>query len=89
MSPSALDDVAWFPKRDRRAILDAVEEQLSFQPDVVTRNRKQLRPNQVAEWELRVDTFRVFHDVIVSRRLVEIKVIGLKRGNKLLVRGQG
>jgi hypothetical protein len=45
LSPSALDDVAWFSKRERRAVLDAIEDQLSNQPDVVTRNRKRLLTN--------------------------------------------
>lgn len=88
LSPLAFDDIAWFPKRERRALLDAIVEQLSHQPDVETRNRKQLRPNRVAEWELRIGRYRVFYDVAVSQRLVEIKLVGLKQGNRLLIRGQ-
>ena len=88
LSPSALDDVAWFSKRERRAVLDAIEDQLSNQPDVVTRSRKRLRPNRVAEWELRSGAYRVFYDVTGTQRLVEIKMVGLKAGSKLLIRGQ-
>ena len=88
LSPSAFDDIAWFPRREREIILDAIEEQLSHQPYVETRNRKQLRPNRVAEWELRVGKYRVFYDVTISPRLVEVKMVGLKRGNRLLIRGQ-
>lgn len=88
LSPSAFDDIAWFSKRERRVILDAIAEQLSHQPDVETRNRKRLRPNRAAEWELRINRYRVFYDVTVSQRLVEIKLVGLKQGNRLLIRGQ-
>jgi len=87
-SPSALDDIAWFSKRERVIIFDAVEDQLSYQPDVTTRNRKRLRPNQVAEWELRASNYRIFYDVTVSQQLVEIKMVGWKDGARLLVRDQ-
>jgi hypothetical protein len=47
-----------------------------------------LRPNQVAEWELRIDEHRVFYDVDVAASVVAIKVVGRKDGNTLFVRGQ-
>jgi len=42
---------------------EALEEQLSHEPNRETRNRKRLRPNQTAEWVIRVDRFRVFYDI--------------------------
>lgn len=87
-TPSTLDDVQWFRKHDRKIVLDKIEEQLGNQPNVITRNRKKLRPNQVATWELRIGKFRVFYDVDIDRDAVEVKMVGYKEGNKLFVRGK-
>lgn len=87
-TPSALDDIAWFRVPQRKAILQGIEEQLAHEPGVETRNRKRLRPNSVAEWELRVGEFRVFYDVDTGQNTVEIKTAGIKEGNVLRVRGK-
>lgn len=47
-----------------------------------------MRPNETAEWELRVARYRVFYDVDTVMRVVSIEVIGLKIGNLLYVRGK-
>lgn len=47
-----------------------------------------MRPNPVAEWELRLGDYRVLYDVDESSRRVTIQVIGEKRGNQLIVQGQ-
>ncbi len=71
-------------------IRKTIEEQLSFEPDVETRNRKRLRspaPYQ-AVWELRFgrdNRFRVFYDVDVEERDVYILAIGIKKGNRLFI----
>lgn len=85
---SAFDDLAWFRKRDQSIIFDEIEQQLTHQPNIETRNRKRLRPNQTAEWELRISSFRVFYDLNDSILSVEIKMIGHKRGNRIFVRGK-
>ena len=68
--------------------MDGIERQLMYEPGVETRNRKRLRPNRIAEWELRIDDYRVVYDVKANEAGVEIKLVGLKNGNKLLVRGK-
>lgn len=88
-TPSALEDVAWFRKHEQVIIFDAIEEQLMYQPNIQTGNRKMLRPNQVAEWELRLGKFRMFYDVDSISQVVEIKMIGYKEGSHLYVRGKG
>ena len=85
---NALNDIAWFPKRERKIILDRIEGQLSQQPDIETRNRKRLRPNENAEWEQRIERYRVFYDVDPTSNVVEVKVIGYKEGNTLFIRGE-
>ncbi len=85
---SALDDIEWFKKREHNIIFDGIEAQLVYEPNADTRNRKRLRPNQTSEWELRIDKYRVFYDVNQEEQSVEVKVVGLKKGNKVLVRGE-
>jgi len=87
-TPKAELDLEWFRKNEQQEILDAVEAQLEYQPTVETRNRFQLRPNQTAEWELRIGKFRVFYDVDVQVQLVSIEAVGLKIGNRLFFRGE-
>ncbi len=87
-TPKAELDLEWFRKNEQQEILDAVEAQLEYQPTVETRNRFQLRPNQTAEWELRIGKFRVFYDVNVQVQLVSIEAVGLKIGNRLFFRGE-
>lgn len=54
-----------------------------------TRNRKQLRPNPIAPWELRVKNTRVFYDVTVDDPgVISVLAIGIKRGNRLNIEGQ-
>jgi plasmid stabilization system protein ParE len=71
----------------RRAIVAAIQEQLSYEPMIGTRNRKRLRPNPLAPWELRIGKARVFYDVEESAR-VTILAIGTKEGNKLYIEGK-
>ena len=71
------------------AILDAIEQQLQHEPLVETRNRKLLRPNPLAPWELRVGQLRVFYEVPVSDPdVVRILAVGQKKGNILRIAGK-
>ena len=83
----ALEDLQSFRTYEQRQIVQDIETQLSYQPAEQTRNRKQLRPNALAEWELRSDKFRVFYDVEVEAAIVKIEAIGYKEGNQLFIRG--
>jgi mRNA-degrading endonuclease RelE of RelBE toxin-antitoxin system len=73
-------------------IHDAIEEQLLFEPDTETRNRKALDPPAPFEatWEIRFgpgNRFRVFYIVDQDSRAVQIVAIGVKKGNRLIVGG--
>ena len=87
-TPEALEDLRLFKKGERTRIIEALEEQLSHEPNNETRNRKRLRPNQTAEWELRVDRFRVFYDIEELAHLVKVEAVGYKRGSRLFVHGE-
>ncbi|TAK04385.1 type II toxin-antitoxin system RelE/ParE family toxin [bacterium] len=68
--------------RERSTALGAIERQLSHEPLVETRNRKPLRPNPVAPWELRVSNLRVFYEVVPGNPgVVRILAVGKKDGN--------
>jgi hypothetical protein len=67
-----------------------IEEQLRFQPDKETRNRKPLqRPVAFeATWELRFgpeNRFRVFYAVNHARREVQVLAVGAKEGSRLRI----
>ncbi|MBM3241323.1 hypothetical protein FJZ31_34000 [Candidatus Poribacteria bacterium] len=69
--------------------MDSVERQLVHEPLVETRNRKQLRPNPVAPWELRIGDLRVFYEVASDEPdTVRILAVGRKRGDKLYIAGK-
>lgn len=84
----AQDDLSLMRKVDQTQIMRTIEQQLKAEPTVETRNRKRLRPNPIAEWELRVDDHRVFYDIGVESQLVVIKAVGSKVHNQLLIRGR-
>ena len=67
-------------------ILDSVERQLKYQPTVETRNRKPMRPNPLAPWELRIGDLRVYYDVEDDPEpVVYIRAIGIKERNKVRI----
>ncbi|MBI1904307.1 MAG: type II toxin-antitoxin system RelE/ParE family toxin [Planctomycetia bacterium] len=70
-----------------------IEEQLTHEPDVQSRNRKPVRPPAAfqAEWELRFgpnNRFRVFYQIDRENRQVRIVAIGEKDRKRLLVGGE-
>jgi mRNA-degrading endonuclease RelE of RelBE toxin-antitoxin system len=88
ITPEALDDLRRLRKHESKRILDEIERQLTVQPALETHNRKRLRPNQVAEWDLRIDRFRVFYDVDEPTQSTKIVAVGYKRGGRLCIRGE-
>jgi mRNA-degrading endonuclease RelE of RelBE toxin-antitoxin system len=74
-------------------IRENIEEQLLFEPNVETKNRKPLRQPAPfgAEWEIRFgpnNRFRVLYDIDEEKRTVQILAIGEKEGNRLIVGGK-
>jgi len=74
---------------ERSRILDAIARQLAHQPLGETRNRKPLRPNPLAPWELRVGRLRVFYEVTSDEpALVRVLAVGKKEGSVLRIGGK-
>lgn len=92
-TPSAIGHLRDLPARDRSILMDAVDVQLRHQPDLPTRHRKQLQPNPVAPWELRVGDYRVFYDLeradeATPESKVVVLAVGVKAGNRILIGGE-
>ena len=69
--------------------MNAIVLQLTHQPMVATRNRKRLRPNPLAPWELRIGALRVYYEVTEKpERLVTVRAVGVKDRNRLLIGGE-
>lgn len=73
---------------DRNRVLDEIKEQLTVKPDEETLNKKMLRDNPLADWELRVHPFRVFYEVNPANKTVRVLAVGLKQRNKLIIGGE-
>jgi mRNA-degrading endonuclease RelE of RelBE toxin-antitoxin system len=74
-------------------IRDAIQEQLLFEPETETKNRKPLdRPVEFgATWELRFgpdNRFRVLYAFDHERREVQVLAVGIKDRNRLLIGGE-
>jgi mRNA-degrading endonuclease RelE of RelBE toxin-antitoxin system len=88
LTSEALEDLASLRNLDLRRVVDEIEVHLRDEPTRETRKRKRLRPNQLAEWELRVEDFRVFYDVFLEDSVVKVLAVGSKAGNQLFIHGE-
>ena len=87
--PATEEHLVALSTREAGIVLDSVVGQLVHQPTVVTRNRKPLRPNPLAPWELRIGDLRVYYDVQVEPEpVVTIRAVGVKDHNRLRIAGR-
>jgi mRNA-degrading endonuclease RelE of RelBE toxin-antitoxin system len=88
-TPEAVDHLGGLTARQRATALSAAETQLAYEPSVETRNRKPMRANPLAPWELRVGSLRVYYDVVEEpERRVVIHAVGLKQRNRVRIGGE-
>jgi mRNA-degrading endonuclease RelE of RelBE toxin-antitoxin system len=86
---AAVEHLQWFGKKTGRKLLKHALEYLEQDPLATTKNLKTLRPNPVADRELRLfGMYRVLFSVDEDASLVTIILVGEKRGNQLLVMGE-
>ncbi len=75
--------------RQSSRVFDAVDEQLAHQPTMETRNRKPMRPNPLAPWELRVGELRVYYDVEEDpEQRTLILAVGVKVRDRVIIGGE-
>src|SRR5438105_1418740 len=85
----AISHLAWFGKATGRKLLQNARKHLEQDPLAEPKNMKSLRPNPIAQRELRLfGKYRVLFSVDVAEQLVTLILVGEKRGNKLLVSGK-
>jgi mRNA-degrading endonuclease RelE of RelBE toxin-antitoxin system len=92
-NPEVMQHLRAIEAKHHSLIHAAVHEQLLFEPEAETRNRKPLQQPVApgATWELRFgpdNRFRVFCIVDRERREVRILAIGIKNRNRLVVGGE-
>jgi mRNA-degrading endonuclease RelE of RelBE toxin-antitoxin system len=88
-SPEAEDHMRWLATRQQRTVLDTVDRQLLHQPAMETRNRKPMRPNPVAPWELRIGDLRVYYETKDEPEpTVTVLAIGIKEKDQVRIGGE-
>ena len=85
-SPETEDHLRFLTAAQRSLVFSTVESQLAHQPTVETRNRKPMRPNLLATWELRVRNLRVYYKVCTFRDFPTFGHDGSSLGVMLLAR---
>jgi mRNA-degrading endonuclease RelE of RelBE toxin-antitoxin system len=75
--------------RQQRIVLVEIDEQLTHQPTVETRNRKQMRPNPLAPWELRIGNLQVYYDALEEpQQIVIVLAVGVKERDHVRIGGR-
>jgi hypothetical protein len=74
------------PAREQRILEAAILSRLEHQPTTPTKAIKRLRPNPLAEFELRAGGLRALYNVEGDE--VVILIVGRKVGNTLIVEGE-
>ncbi len=86
---SVSEQLRMLTARQRVMIFEAIETQLKHEPLRETRNRKPMRPNPLASWELRVENLRIYYEVTPQQPdVVHILAVGEKRGNRVFIGGK-
>jgi mRNA-degrading endonuclease RelE of RelBE toxin-antitoxin system len=88
-SPEAAEHLRRLTTRRQRTIVDTVDRQLVNQPTMETRNRKSMRSNSVAPWELRIGDLRVYYEVSDEPQpRVTVLAIGVKERDRVRIGGE-
>lgn len=87
-SPAVVGHLRVLTARERTRVLAGVERHLTHEPFLETRNRKQMRPNPVAPWELRLGDLRVYFEIEMEPEpVVAVLAIGKKIRNHVVIGG--
>ena len=86
--PDTREHFRYLTARQRSIVFDSVEEQLVNEPTAEARNRKEMHPNSLASWELRIGDLRVYYDVTEESQTVTVIAVGIKRGNRVFIGGE-
>ena len=92
-APAIKNHLLEIDKEHHSLVRNTIVEQLTFEPEVESQNRKPLKRPVVldSEWEIRFgrqNRFRVFYRVRKNPKQVEILAIGVKDGKNLMIGGE-
>ncbi len=88
-TPEAAAHLARLTARQAKMLLDSVDRKLKHQPTLPSRNRKLLRANAVAPWELRLGSLRVYFDVAEDPApVVTVRAVGVKVRDRVHIGGE-
>jgi mRNA-degrading endonuclease RelE of RelBE toxin-antitoxin system len=88
-SPDAVGHLRVLTARQQTTVLTNVRLQLTDEPTHETKNRKLMRPNPMAPWELRIGNLRVYYDVEAEpEATVHVRAIGVKERNQVRIGGE-
>ena len=100
-SGDAEDHLRGLTARQRSTVFETVVKQLQHQPTVETRNRKFMRPNPLAPWELRIRNLRVYYRLVEApdeesiadqeaphEGIVVVTAVGVKLRNRVRIGGE-
>ena len=88
-SAAAVTHLRGLTARQRAMVVSAVDEQLTYEPSVETRNRKRMRPNPIAPWELRIGISRAYYDIVETPEpTVFVRAIGVKKRSQVVIGGE-
>jgi mRNA-degrading endonuclease RelE of RelBE toxin-antitoxin system len=89
LKESVIDDLRVLGTKPSRAVLREATKRLEADPLAQTRNMKTLRPNLIAQRELRLfGKYRALFNIGRSHQRVTIVLVGEKRGDALIVQGR-
>jgi len=60
----------------------------SISAGLETKNRKPMRPNPVAPWELRIGILRVYYEIEAAEPVVRILAVGVKERDVVRIGGE-
>jgi len=78
IKPGAEDDLYYYSPYVQKIIVKAIFTHLQSDAAVQTKKKKQLRPNPIAPWELKIGEYRVFYETEGSEN-VNILAVGHKK----------
>ncbi len=86
LTPGAEKDIEYFESHKQRIIIAGIKRYLSEDANVTTRHKKELRPNELAPWSLKLGDYRIFYGM--EEDVVKIIAVGYKEHNDLYIRGK-
>jgi mRNA-degrading endonuclease RelE of RelBE toxin-antitoxin system len=85
ITEEAAKQFGFLSARERRNLQSAIQSRLKDRPTRLSRAVKKLRPNSLAEFELRAGDLRALYNVEVEKNEVVLLIVGRKVGNTLVV----